>query len=194
MPQALPYIYLAVAAIGTAQAVQSAHTQGRQAEANAQFANDQANADARAQQGAAQVEADRIRKAGKAQRAQAVAAAAASGVDINSPTAVKIDDTITQNAEQDAYLTMVGGNDAAARQRQGGQAALISGQSQKAAANSQANSAILSFAGSVAGSGANWKRAPNAPSATQTYGSGYQINTPAGGASNWTNSYGAGGG
>jgi hypothetical protein len=163
MATALPYIYLAVAALGTAQAVQSAHTQGRQAEANANFQQDQANADARATQGAATIEAERIRKAGAIQRSQAVAAAAASGVDVNSPTALKIDETINHNAEQDAFLTMVGGNDSAARLRQGGQAAYLSGQSQKSAANAQATSAILSFASSTASSGANWKKAPNAP-------------------------------
>src|SRR3546814_20621914 len=59
-------------------------TAANQEEANAKFAADQAEVDARAEQGAAQVEAERIRREGKAQRAKAVAAAAASGVDVNS--------------------------------------------------------------------------------------------------------------
>jgi hypothetical protein len=159
MPQALPYIYLAVAAIGTGVAVQGANTQARQADANAKFTEQQAQADARAEQGAAQVEAERIRKAGKAQRAQAAAAAAASGVDINSPTAVKIDETISNNAEQDAYLTLVGGKDAAARLQQGGQAALINGQSQAAGYRTQATQSLLQFGATSTNYGNGWKRA-----------------------------------
>src|SRR3546814_8701174 len=97
-------------------------TAANQEEANAKFAADQAEVDARAEQGAAQVEAERIRREGKAQRAKAVAAAAASGVDVNSPTALKIDQEITANAEEDAMLTILNGGDRAARLNQQGQA------------------------------------------------------------------------
>src|SRR3546814_6196752 len=88
----------------------------------AKFAADHAEADARAEQGAAQVEAERIRREGKAQRAKAVAAAAASGVDVNSPTALKIDQEITANAEEDALTVIANGGDRAARLNQQGQA------------------------------------------------------------------------
>src|SRR3546814_4044691 len=70
---------LALAAAGTATTLYGTDTAANQEEANAKFAADQAEADARAEQGAAQVEAERIRREGKAQRAKAVAAAAASG-------------------------------------------------------------------------------------------------------------------
>ena len=71
----------------------------------------QSEADARAETAAATVEAERIRKAGKRQRSEAIAALAASGVDVNSSTALKIDQEIARGAEEDAFLTIAGGND-----------------------------------------------------------------------------------
>src|SRR3546814_6722550 len=118
---------LALAAAGTATTLYGTDTAANQEEANAKFAADQAEADARAEQGAAQVEAERIRREGKAQRAKAVAAAAASGVDVNSPTALKIDQEITANAEEDAMLTILNGGDRARRLKQQGQADRIAG-------------------------------------------------------------------
>lgn len=117
MPQALPYIYLAAAALGTYTAMESADTQAKQQEANRKYQAAQTAADAAAAAGAAQVEADRIRKAAKAQRAQATAAAAASGIDVSSPTAVRLNETITASSEEDALLTIINGGDQAARMR-----------------------------------------------------------------------------
>ena len=111
MPQALPYLYIAAAAATAGAAIHQGEVQSNYND----YLGDQAAADAKAEAGAAQVEAERIRKQAKAQRAQAVAALAGSGVDVNSSTALKIDQTIDKNAEQDAYLTMVGGSDQAAR-------------------------------------------------------------------------------
>lgn len=159
MATALPYIYLAVAAAGTVVSIDAAQTQGRQAEANAKFQAAQAAADANAEKGAAQVEAERIRKAGRRQQSAAIAAAAASGVDVASPTAVKIDQQIGQNAEHDAYLTILGGGDRAARLNQGGQAALIEGRSARQAANYQSVSSLLSFAATATNYGQGWKKA-----------------------------------
>lgn len=160
MPQAVPYIYLAVAAYGTYAAVQGQQTQGRQAEANANFSAEQAAADARAEAGLASIEAERIRRAGKRQRSEAMAAAAASGVDIDSPTAVKISEEITKNSEQDAYLTILGGADRGARLNQGGQAARIEGRSARDAANLQSTGSLISFAGTATNYGQGWKKAP----------------------------------
>src|SRR3546814_13536306 len=116
---------LALAAAGTATTLYGTDTAANQEEANAKFAADQAEADARAEQGAAQVEAERIRREGKAQRAKAVAAAAASGVDVNSPTAPKIAQEITANAEEDAMPTTLTAGSPAARPNQQGQADAI---------------------------------------------------------------------
>lgn len=105
-------------AASTGVAMYSADTQAKQQEANLKFQAAQAEADAKAAQGEAYVEAKRIRDAAKAQRAQATAAAAAAGIDVNSPTALKINETITRNSEEDALLTIMGGGDRAARMGQ----------------------------------------------------------------------------
>lgn len=109
---------LGLMAAGTTATLYAQDTAAKQEEANQKFAADQAEADARAEAGAALVEAERIRKASKAQRAKAVAAAAASGIDVSSPTALKIDHEIVANAEEDAQLTILQGTDRAARLNQ----------------------------------------------------------------------------
>src|SRR3546814_2986887 len=76
-PATLTMLYLAATAVGTGVTMYGQDTAANQEEANAKFAADQAEADARAEQGAAQVEAERIRREGKRQRSKAVAAAAA---------------------------------------------------------------------------------------------------------------------
>src|SRR3546814_6086981 len=77
-PATLTMLYLAATAVGTGVTMYGQDTAANQEEANAKFAADQAEADARAEQGAAQVEAERIRREGKRQRSKAVAAAARS--------------------------------------------------------------------------------------------------------------------
>src|SRR3546814_15963040 len=94
-------LYLAATAVGTGVTMYGQDTAANQEEANAKFAADQAEADARAEQGAAQVEDERIRREGKRQRSKAVAAAAAAGVDVDSPTALKSDQEITANARSE---------------------------------------------------------------------------------------------
>lgn len=118
------------------------------------YQRDQAAADAAAQKGAAQVEAERIRKAAKQQRAEAIAALASSGVDVNSATAVRIDQEINHNAEQDAYLTIVGGNDKAARLNAQGEGAYLQGQQAKTAGYINASSSLLQGYAQAAG----WKK------------------------------------
>lgn len=151
---------LASAAVGTATTLYGEDTQAKQTEANAKFQANQAEADARAEQGAAQVEAERIRKAGKAQRSQAVAAAAASGVDVNSPTALKIDEEITANAEEDAVLTILGGGDRAKRLGQQASADRIAGRNARTAGRVNQASTLLSAVGTYGtNNGKGWKRA-----------------------------------
>jgi hypothetical protein len=163
MPQALPFIYLAVAAIGTGVAIKGQQEAAAQENANRQFAADQAAADANAKIGEAQVEAERIRKAAKKQQSAAIAAAAASGVDVNSTSAVRIDQEIGNNAEQDAYLTLVGGKDYAARLNQQGQADRIAGRSAVRAGNYQSAASLIGFAGQATNYGNGWKKAGPGP-------------------------------
>lgn len=115
----------------------------------------QADADAKAEVGAATVEAERIRKAGKKQRSEAIAALAASGVDVNSSTALKIDQEIARGAEEDAFLTIAGGNDRSARlNAEAGGARTAASNARTAGYVNAANSLLV--AGSNSGRG--WKR------------------------------------
>lgn len=151
-------ITLGVLAASTAVTLYGQDTQAKQAEANAKFDASQAEADARAEAGAAEVEAKRIRDAAKKQRGQAIAAAAASGVDVNSPTALKIDEEITSNAEEDAVLTILGGSDRARRLGQQADASRIGGRNARSAGRVAQASTLLSAA-STGYNGGNWKRA-----------------------------------
>lgn len=151
---------LAMAAGSTAVSLYGQDTQAKQAEADANFQADQAEADAKAAQAEATLEAERIRKQGKQQRAQATAAAAASGVDVQSPTAIKIDDTITRNAEEDAVLTILQGSDRAARMGQQATADRIAGKNARTAGRVNQASTLLSAAATYGtNSGKGWKRA-----------------------------------
>ena len=107
--------YLVVAAAGTAATMYATDTQAKQQESNLKYQAAQTAADAKAAQGEAEVEAMRIRKAAQAQKAQMTAAAAASGVDVNSPTTVRLDQEATHNSEEDALLTILGGKDRSSR-------------------------------------------------------------------------------
>ena len=116
----------------------------------------QAEADAEAAQAAARVEADRIRKAGRAQAAQANAALAASGVETGEGTALRITSGITGDAEQDAYQTILNGANQSARLNAQASADRISGRNASTSGYISAGSSLLS-AGGEAYSG--WKKA-----------------------------------
>lgn len=153
-------IGLAVTAASTGAALYAQDTAAKQQSANEKFAADQAAADAKAAQGAAQVEADRIRRAAKKQKAAAIAAAAASGVDVNSASALKINEGIDQVAGEDAYLTLVGGTDAASRLNQQADASRIGASSARSAGRVSQVSTLLSGADRATSYyGKNWKRA-----------------------------------
>lgn len=152
-------ITIGLLAASTAVTLYGQDTQAKQAEANAKFQAAQAEADAKTEAQAAQIEAQRIRDAAKKQRAQAVAAAAASGVDVNSPTALRINEDITRNAEEDAVLTILGGRDSSARLRQGAQASRIAGSAARTAGRVEQATTLLSAANTVN----NWRRSPKAP-------------------------------
>lgn len=110
-PLAVPILMAASTAVGAYATYQSGQTQK-------DFANyeaAQAQADAKAQEGAAQVEADRIRKAGKVAAEEANAAVAASGQDLSSAGALAINREVYRGSEEDAYFALLGGKDRAAR-------------------------------------------------------------------------------
>lgn len=159
MAVALPYIYLAVAAYGTYTAVQSADTQAKQEQANLNYQAAQTAADAKAAQGEAEVEAARIRKQAQTQRNQATAAAAASGIDVTSPTAIKIDQHIQATGEEDAITTLLNGSDTGARMNNQAAVDRTGASLVMSNAKQQETATLLSSAANTMGTYSQWKKA-----------------------------------
>ncbi|MEN1958433.1 hypothetical protein [Luteimonas changyuni] len=155
----LALVGLAATAVGAGVSLYATDTAAKQAEANANFQANQAEADARAARGEAAIEAERIRKEGKAQRARATAAAAASGIDVSSPTALKVNEEITRNAEEDAMTTVFNAQDRGARMGQQATADRIAGANARSAGRTQQASTLLSATTSMVDYGDAWKRA-----------------------------------
>lgn len=149
-PQAvIAVIGLVVSAYGTVQ-------QSNAQEAILDQQAEQSRADANAERGAAQVQAERIRKAGKLQRAQAQAQLAGSGVDVNEGTALVIDREIVRNSEEDAFLTIAGGEDRALRMENQALLDKMKSKSVNRAGNLGAASSVLGGAMDI-GSSMGWK-------------------------------------
>ncbi len=93
----------ALQAIGS---VQQGNQQRKLAEAQAAQLDQQAAQE----RDAALAQAEKIRRAGRSQAAQAESAYAASGVSVGIGTPVRINEQITHDAEEDAYMTILSGN------------------------------------------------------------------------------------
>lgn len=146
-----------IAAIGASVlAAGGAVYSGQQQKKMSNYQAAQAEADAEAAQSAARVEADRIRKAGRAQAAQANAALAASGVDTGEGTALHIQSGIVGDAEQDAYQTILNGSNQSARLNAQASADRISGRNASTSGYINAGSSLLSAGGK---SYTGWKTA-----------------------------------
>lgn len=145
-----------IAAIGASVlAAGGAVYSGQQQKKMSNYQAAQAEADAKAAQAAARVEADRIRKAGRAQAAAARASLAGSGVETGEGTALRITSDIARDAEQDAYQTILNGVNQGARLNSQAQADRISGKNASTAGYINAGSSLLS-AGGTAYNG--WKK------------------------------------
>nr|DAE37947.1 MAG TPA: hypothetical protein [Caudoviricetes sp.] len=125
---------------------------GQQQKKMANYQAAQAEVDAEASKAAAKVEAERIRKAGRQQASAANAALAASGVETGEGTALRVTSGIAGDAEQDAFQTILNGNNQSARLNAQAQADRISGRNAATAGYINAGSSLLS-AGSKAYSG-----------------------------------------
>ncbi|EPK5524051.1 TPA: hypothetical protein ACIJY7_004193 [Klebsiella pneumoniae] len=146
-----------IAAIGASVlAAGGAVYSGQQQKKMSNYQAAQAEADAEASQKAARVEAERIRKAGARQAAAANAAMAAYGVETGEGTALRITSGIAEDAEQDAYQTILNGVNSSNRLQAQAQADRISGRNAATAGNISAGSSLLS-AGGTAYSG--WQKA-----------------------------------
>lgn len=136
---------------GTAMTTVSAVQQGNDAQAMGNYQAAQAKADAEADRGAAKVQADKIRRAGEAERGRARAALAASGASLDSASADAIDDDIVSAYEEDALVTMYSG-DNRARSR------LAEGESARLAGGRAKRNATMEAAATV---GSGWYRVAN---------------------------------
>lgn len=146
-----------IAAIGASVlAAGGAVYSGQQQKKMSNYQAAQAEADAKAEQAAARVEADRIRKAGRAQAAAARASLAGSGVDTGEGTALRIQSGIVGDAEQDAYQTILNGINQGARLNSQAQADRISGKNASTSGYISAGSSLLSAGGK---SYSGWKSA-----------------------------------
>lgn len=123
---------------------------GKQEEAWANYQAKQAEADAAAERGAGMVEAERIRKLGRRQIAEATAQYAGSGIDVGEGTPLVINRQIEADAESDAYLAIVGAQDRARRGEAEAQGLRIGGRQARAAANVSAATTLLSGGYTVA--------------------------------------------
>lgn len=145
----------AIVALGAATAFSaySSVQQGKQASLNADAQAEQGQLDADNAASAATVQAERIRKMARINAGQANASLAASGVEVGEGTALNINQEITKNAEEDAVMTILNGQEQKKRGYVDASNTALYGQQQKSAANAQA-------VGSVLGAGAQlgmWK-------------------------------------
>jgi len=150
---------IAVSLLSAGAAAYTANQAGKQQEAWGNYQAAQTEADARAEKGAAQVEAERIRKLGKRQIAEAMASYAASGVDLSEGTPLDINREIAADVEEDAALAIMGGNDRALRLNAQAQSDRIgAGNARSAGRYNAANSLLQGASGAMAG----WKKSASA--------------------------------
>lgn len=146
MSAATAATYAAAAAVAASAAYSSYSSvqQGKQAALNADAQAEQSQNDADNAASAATVQADRIRKMARIQAGQARASLAASGVEVGEGTALNINEEITKNAEEDAVMTILNGQNQKKRGYVDSQNMALYGQQQQSAANSQAVGTVLS--------------------------------------------------
>lgn len=137
------YIAAAAVAASAAYSAYSSVQSGKQAQLNADAQSEQAQLDADNAASAATVQAERIRKLARANAGQANAALAASGVEVGEGTAVNINEEIYGNAEEDAVMTILNGENAKKRGYVDASNTALYGSQQRSAANSQAVGTVL---------------------------------------------------
>lgn len=138
-----------IKAVGAAFSVLGALQQGQARKDEADARAIQTLNEGAARQDAAYAQAEKIRKAGRAQRGEAKAALAASGVKLGDGTPLEIDKTITQNVEEDALSAILSGKRAMSSATQ--EASLLQTAGRNAVTGSYFNAA-----GSVLGAAGNY--------------------------------------
>ena len=96
--------------IGTVVSVMGSMKQGEAAQEQANAQAQQTLNQGAYQADAAKQQAEKIRKAGRAQQGEATAALAASGVKLGAGTALEVKKSIIRNTEEDALSAILSGN------------------------------------------------------------------------------------
>lgn len=122
--------------------------QGSQQQDWAEYQAEQARADAQAAREEGEVRAEKIRKLGRKQQSEARAALAAGGVEVGAGSAVRIDQEIGRNAEEDAQQELLSGIRRGQRYDQEAEASQIQG-------NNAMTRSVLAAGGSLA---SGWRR------------------------------------
>lgn len=131
----------------TAVSAYSSIQQGNQQKEWADYQADQANADAKADRGASEVHAEKIRKMARMQAGEATAGLAAAGVDTGAGTAININKDITARGEEDALTTILNGVDKSRRMNTEAAALRVQGSQAQSAGYMNAASTALSAYG-----------------------------------------------
>lgn len=143
---------------GTALSAGATIMNGQQQKEMAEYSAEVAEQDANQAKADAMTQAEKVRKAMRAQQGEARAALAASGVDVGVGTAEQIETDIYARGEEDALsLILSGGRRARSLQGEAGM--------QRAAGGAAATGAAVSALGQIASSAATygrWKAAPKA--------------------------------
>lgn len=145
-------VEVAMYALAAAAAVSaySSYQQGENQKDWADYQARQAEADAKAEKSAAEVQAEKIRKMARIQAGEATASLAGSGVDVGEGTALNINKEIYRNAEDDAVMTIFGGVDRAARGNAEAAGYRLKGSQAQQAGYLNATSSLLSAYGTAA--------------------------------------------
>ena len=149
----------AAMATGTVLSAYSAYQQGENQKDWADYQAKQAEADAKAEKSAAEVQAEKIRKMSRIQAGEATASIAGSGVDVGEGTALNINKDIYANAEEDAVMTVFGGSDRAARGNAEAAGYRLKGEQAQTAGYLNAASSVLAGGVQIA---TGWKRSRSA--------------------------------
>lgn len=153
------YIIGAAAAVGgTALSYQAAQDQKSNANDAAARQQQQSQLDAQYAAGEAELQARAIRKASDKQRAEARAALSQSGVVVGEGTAEQIDQTIQENAEQDALMAIYDGGNRARQIRAGGEVQAWQSRNAGRAAGMQATGALIGGASALSSAYTGWSR------------------------------------
>lgn len=111
-------------------------------------------------QDAANAQAEKIRKAGRIQVGEANAALAASGVKLGEGTALEVQNTINQNAEEDALSAILTGKRSMSTATQEADLMIRAGKNKTTSSLLSAGGSVLSGAARIYGGG--WKRTTTA--------------------------------